>query len=184
MESAGRPTVDLEPLRKKHKLTDRMQKYAEIFLVTQDSKKALTQAGFKGKSLDVTASKYKNHPNIKAYLEDRAQYLVSANLNEITALVKSLNKKDAYALEVFKCFEAIQDPKNSTKFKYIELLGKILGHLDTHNRQTFNFNVDNRTLNHTEIVEGASQIAQKLQNLTMFNPQIKRRKYDDSASEE
>ena len=164
----------IEALRKKHKLNDRQHRFAEIFLLTQDSKKALIQAGFVGKNVDVTASRYKNHPGIRAYLEERAQALVSVNINAITALVKSLDKRDAYALEVYRCFDAINDPKHATKYKYLELLGKVLGHLDTQTRQTFNFNVDNRTLNHTEIVQGASEIAAKLANLAVFNPRIAR----------
>jgi hypothetical protein len=147
-------------------LTKRQKKFCDIYLSTNDRNKAVAEAGYSVKNVDVCSSQLFANPKIKNYLEFRARTLVTENIDEITAIVKGLSKKDAYALEVYKSYQAIQDPKNASKFKYLELLGKIYGLLESSPQQNYIFNVDNRVLNHTEIVSGAQKIMTKLHNLT------------------
>lgn len=159
---------------KRFNLSDKQKRFADIYFVSQNAKAAALEAGYPPNSAHVTASRLKHSPKIKSYLESRAEEFALANREALQNYALQLSKKDAVIKKAYECFEEIKDPKNATKFKWFELICKILGHLDTQTRQTFNFNVDNRTLNHTEIVQGASEIAAKLANLAVFNPRIAR----------
>lgn len=160
--------------QRNYQLTEKQKAWADLYFVKQDAKAAAIEVGYPAKSAHVAASRLKANPRIKVYLEERAQSFAIENKDELLVLAKGLSKRDVAVAKAVECFEAINDPKHATKFKWFELICKILGHLDTQTRQTFNFNVDNRTLNHTEIVQGASEIASKLANLAAFNPRIAR----------
>jgi hypothetical protein len=158
------------------KLTDKQKAFADHFLLSQDATAAAIHAGYTGTAVRVTGSKLKHSPTIKLYLENRAKQLVSQNIDQIAVLCKGLSKKDQYQLEVYKAYEAIKDPTNNTKFKYLELLGKVLGHLSERDGQNLGFNRDGKVLTVSDIMKEAGKVSMTLERI-----RIEAEKYADPS---
>ncbi len=164
-------------------LSLKQKKFADCYLLTNDRNKALEAGGYSLKNPSVCASQLLSNLKIKAYLNEASKKLLSSNLEEIYSIVKRLDKKDEACAEVWKAYEAIQDPKNPTKFKWFELLCKLKGHFNESVTQNLFIKQDGSPLSVSEIMEGTSRLTGVMREIRFEAEIMKKNKAEEKVSQ-
>ena len=163
-----------------NRLTDKQLRFANTFLMTGDRYKALAEAGYSLAHKSVTASQLLANAKIKQYLDTKTKDLVMPNINEITAIVKGLDKKEAACLEIYKCYQDIKDSKNPTKYKWMELLCKLKGHFNESGNVNLFVTQDGKNLSVADIMEGTGRLTGVLREIR-FEAEIMRKRKSEPA---
>ena len=148
-----------------NRLTDKQKKFALTYLHSGDRYKALADAGYSLATKSVTASQLLANPKIKDFLEKQSRALIEPNIDEITRVVKGLDKKEQACVETYKAFIAIKKEDNTTKYKYWELLCKLKGHFNESTTQNLFITPDGKPMGLSEIMDGTRRITGVLREL-------------------
>lgn len=159
-----------------NRLTDKQKRFSEVYLVTQDRTKALTAGGYSLKNASVTASQLLRNPRIKGYLEERSKSLIIPHIDEITAIVKGLDKKEKACVETYKAFLAIKKEDNATRFKYWELFCKLKGFFNESTTNNLFITPDGKPMAMEEIMDGTQRITGVLRELRFEAEVLRQRK--------
>lgn len=140
--------------------TGRQYQFINHMIKLNNATQAAEQAGYSKQTARQQGSRLMKIPEIAEQVRaGQAKYL-DALPKELATQVTKLKRKDNYIAKLISCINEIQDPNSGAKAKYVEMLGKALGHFN--DKESGNIFVNIETLSPEEREARARAILSKI----------------------